>query len=442
MNTPVLVVGDGPAARRLTWALADRGHRGPVVVVAPGDGPAPEADRYPDRVEILDAAGAVRLDRPRRLVRTARHGDLPYGELVLATGVRPVRASCAAHGGETDPGCRVQAGRHLPRLAPGPVVVVGGGPRGVEAALELARAGREVTLAHRGPVPMHRRLDEVAGRMLADTLAEAGVTLRLGRTVTERVPGKVLLDDGEVVPAEALLVRAGSRPDTRVAAAAGLAVRHGVLVDSRLRTVDPAVSALGGCAELPAPAPDPYPVAWDAADALAARLTGGPVLLAPPHVLRLRGPGLETAVAGSLAALEAATEQITLYDPAGRRYARIGLEAGRVSAAVVTGLPAAAAEVARLYERGLPVPAARLALLLGVPARTGSTRPLPDDTVVCRCNDVTRGRLADAWRGGARTVAALAAATRATTGCGGCSDDLRRLCTAMDARESGTGEVA
>jgi len=37
---------------------------------------------------------------------------------------------------------------------------------------------------------------------------------------------------------------------------------------------------------------------------------------------------------------------------------------------------------------------------------------------------VTKGQLRTAWHGGAASRAALSAATRAATGCGGCGDDL------------------
>ncbi|WP_306321533.1 MULTISPECIES: FAD-dependent oxidoreductase [unclassified Streptomyces] len=46
---------------------------------------------------------------------------------------------------------------------------------------------------------------------------------------------------------------------------------------------------------------------------------------------------------------------------------------------------------------------------------------------MCLCNNVSRRRLEDAWRDGARSVEALAALTRATTGCGGCEPDVRDL---------------
>jgi len=49
---------------------------------------------------------------------------------------------------------------------------------------------------------------------------------------------------------------------------------------------------------------------------------------------------------------------------------------------------------------------------------------MPDHSIVCRCNMVTKGQLRTAWHSGAASRAALSAATRAATGCGGCGDDL------------------
>ncbi|MGH3904755.1 MAG: FAD-dependent oxidoreductase, partial [Pseudonocardiaceae bacterium] len=54
---------------------------------------------------------------------------------------------------------------------------------------------------------------------------------------------------------------------------------------------------------------------------------------------------------------------------------------------------------------------------------------LPARAVICRCNGVTKGDLVTAWSTGARERAALATATRATTGCGSCADAGEGLCT-------------
>jgi assimilatory nitrate reductase electron transfer subunit len=47
---------------------------------------------------------------------------------------------------------------------------------------------------------------------------------------------------------------------------------------------------------------------------------------------------------------------------------------------------------------------------------------MPDSARVCQCNNVTKGGIRACWESGARDVAAVAAATRATTGCGTCRD--------------------
>ena len=60
--------------------------------------------------------------------------------------------------------------------------------------------------------------------------------------------------------------------------------------------------------------------------------------------------------------------------------------------------------------------------------RAGSTTAaddpttIPDRATICRCNGVTKGALVRAWGSGARGAADLARATRATTGCGTCTD--------------------
>nr|WP_275543268.1 FAD-dependent oxidoreductase [Streptomyces sioyaensis] len=51
---------------------------------------------------------------------------------------------------------------------------------------------------------------------------------------------------------------------------------------------------------------------------------------------------------------------------------------------------------------------------------------------MCLCNNVSRRQLEEAWHAGARDVAGLAAATRATTGCGGCVLDVRDIIGQLD----------
>ncbi|CAL9558158.1 FAD-dependent oxidoreductase [Streptomyces sp. enrichment culture] len=444
----VLVVGHGPAAHRLVERLRAHGHRGPVTVLGAERRPAYnrvlltsvldgtltagdlELPAPPDGVRVRTGVTATDVDRARRLVRTDTGETHRYDRLVLATGARPriprLPGLLTADGRLTEGATTLRTADDAEQLADGPVVVLGAGALGIETTLALLRAGRDVTLVHPGPHPLHDRLDDTAGALLASRLRSAGARLRVGRAAVEYRPGKLVLDDGEVLRADALALCTGVVPETALARRAGLAVRTGIVVDRHLRTADPRVHALGDCAEFDGEVPGLVGTAWEQAESLARILAGHDTHhRAGRPLLRLRAPGLDLACLGPREP-SGATRHITLSDPARGRHAALALDGDRVAGAVLIGLPRAAAALAQLYARGLPVPSDRFALLLGTPAGAHPARvELPDAAVLCHCNHVTKADLLRAWRAGARDLAGIAAATRATTGCGGCADDVR-----------------
>ncbi|MFF7855324.1 FAD-dependent oxidoreductase [Streptomyces sp. NPDC007904] len=457
-SSHVLVVGHGPAAHRLVERLRHHGHRGPVTVL--GAEPRPAYNRVlltsllggtltagdlelpgpPDGVRVRSGVTATGIDRARRLVRTDTGETHSYDHLVLAAGARPriphLPGVLTAGGALTEGVTALRTLADCERLADGPVVVLGGGVLGTEATLALLRGGRDVTLVHPGPHPMDDRLDDVAGALLAGHLRSRGAQLLPGRAAAEYRPGKLTLDDGEVLRADTLVLCTGAVPETALARRAGLAVRTGVVVDRRLRTSDPRVHAIGDCAESDGDAPGLVTTAWEQAETLARILAGRPAHHRPGRpVVRLKAPGIDLACLGPPDPA-GATGHVTLSDPARGRYARLALSGERILGAVLIGLPRATAAVGRLYERGLPVPSDRLGLLLGTAA---TARPacveLPNEAVLCHCNHVTKGDLLRAWHAGAHDLPDIAAATRATTGCGGCADDVRRVLASATGRD-------
>ncbi|ATY99640.1 FAD-dependent oxidoreductase [Streptomyces bacillaris] len=448
MSPAITVVGYGPAAHRLVQRLHHHGHRGPVTVF--GGEPQPAYNRaqllsvldgtlpsgalalgpLPPGTEVRTGSRITAVDPGRRLLRDGDGGVHPYEVLVLATGSRPVLPPLSGAGDRRLPDIRVP--HTLPGAEPvdrGPVVVVGGGLRGTETAYALGRAGHEVTLVHPGARPMHRLLDDRAGTLVTALLGEAGVAVETGRRAVAVEPGKIVLDDGRLLAAGTLLLCTGSEPDTVLARTARLAVGRGIVVDDRLRTSDPHIHALGDCVEAPARHAT-LASAWDQADALARTLSGGDGRHEPAGqvVVRPRLPAL--AALGPLQALDdpGDDEQVVLSDPAGGRYGRLVLREGRVRAGVLVGLPRAVATVGRLHAEDRPAPPDRLALLLGNDEEYANSAELPDTAVVCQCNNVTKKDLHEACRQGARDLPAIAAATRATTGCGSCTALVRRIC--------------
>jgi NADPH-dependent 2,4-dienoyl-CoA reductase/sulfur reductase-like enzyme len=107
-----------------------------------------------------------------------------------------------------------------------------------------ARAGGvEVTVHEAGPLPLLAVLGPEVAQVFADAHRAHGVDLRLGSVVTA----------ADLQEADHVVVGIGAVPQTALAEAAGPAVGGGVLVDARLRTVDPAVFAIGDVANVDHP---------------------------------------------------------------------------------------------------------------------------------------------------------------------------------------------
>ena len=134
---------------------------------------------------------------------------------------------------------------------PADVVVVGAGLIGLEAA--AAAAGSAVTVLEAGSSAMARVCSADLARMIVDRHARAGVRFRFGTTIvaasssTEGV--SLRLSDGDVLEAGLVIVGIGAKPDIDLAAAAGLPVGDGILVDEQCRTADPAIFAAGDVAQ-------------------------------------------------------------------------------------------------------------------------------------------------------------------------------------------------
>ncbi|MBB5158137.1 FAD-dependent oxidoreductase [Saccharopolyspora phatthalungensis] len=446
----IVIVGNGPAAHRLVERLRAQDHTGPITVLGREEHPAYNRvllgavlDRTltPATVTLPTVDAEVRLrvtatgiDRARRVVRTDTGDEHPYDVLVLATGSRPRMPEVTGLHGEHLQALRTLADCARIDSVVGPVAVLGGGILGVEAARALLTRGHEVTLVHPNPHLMDRQLDDAGGRLLAERLGKLGVELRLGRKTVAYRPGRLFLDNSDVVPANLVVACTGVTPETGLAARAGLPVQRGIVVDDQLRTSDPRIHAIGDCAEHDGDTPGLIASAWEQADALAALLTGADTRYCGTRtVTRLKARGIDLVSIGSVDGLNnAEAEVVTLSDPARGRYAKLALREERITGAVLVGFPEAIASVSQLHDRDLPVPTDRLALLLGTPAAVpGTPVELPDDAVICRCNNVTKKSLTTAWQGGARSVPELARATRATTGCGGCVDDVGRICGAL-----------
>lgn len=281
MSERIVIVGAGHCAGQLAARLRAEGFEGEVVVI--GDEPHVPYQRPPlskqfiagevelDRVYLRPAdfyegsdvelrlgTRVTAIDRGNRTLTLDDGGGLGYDKLVLATGARarelPVPGTSLA--GITYLRDLGHAHEIRDAIRPGArLAVVGGGYIGLELAAVAARAGVSVTVLEMEPRLLSRVVAEPVSEYYLGLHGAAGVDVRTGVRVVgfeggERVE-RVLLEGGETLEADLVVIGVGVVPNDELAAAAGLATDDGIVVDEHGRTEDPNIFAAGDCTSHP-----------------------------------------------------------------------------------------------------------------------------------------------------------------------------------------------
>lgn len=268
----VVVVGNGIAGLTAADALREAGFDGELTIV--GDEPHPAYSRPAlSKALLLDGddmsshelpptghaatellgVRATALDLDRRLVTLGDGTVLPYDRVVLATGSRARRLSGLSE--ELTLRGLDDALSLRGRLAARPsVVVVGGGPLGMEIASGCLAAGCQVTLVSQG-VPLIVQLGPYLAGVFVKAALDQGLTIvETGSARLERgaVSARVVLAEGAALEAEMIMTAVGDVPNTEWLADTGLVAKGAIPVDSR-GLVRPDVAAVGDLAAFPTP---------------------------------------------------------------------------------------------------------------------------------------------------------------------------------------------
>ncbi len=192
---------------------------------------------------------------------TERH--FPFDRLALTVGARARRIELPGSGLSGVLTLRnADDALELKALAPTAkrVVIVGGGFIGIEAATSLATLGKKVTIVERGPRLVRRAVGAGTSAFMERHHRARGIDIRLNATTEEfiGVEGRVsgVRVDGELIPADLVLVGIGVIPNTRLAEHLGLAVDDGIVVDQYATASDGTTLAVGDCSNLPNPIPN------------------------------------------------------------------------------------------------------------------------------------------------------------------------------------------
>jgi len=135
------------------------------------------------------------------------------------------------------------------------IITIGAGFIGVEISDELVKAGKEVTLIEKLPNILGLAFDEDISIKAEALLKERNVNVITGIGVKEIIGDekvkKVLLENGDKLSADAVILAMGYKPNTELAAKAGIPISNTgfIKVDEYMRTEDPNIIAVGDCAE-------------------------------------------------------------------------------------------------------------------------------------------------------------------------------------------------
>ena len=382
----------------------------------------------------------VDIDRRRRIVRADDGTEVGYDRLLLATGSRPFMLPVPGRDLDGVVGYRDLADTQVMIDASArydAAVVIGGGLLGLEAANGLMARGMRVTVVHLMPWLMERQLDEAAASMLRESLQRRGIDFRLDAQTRELLADAggrvraVRLDDGSEIAAQLVVMAAGIRPDTELAAGAGLHCDRGVVVDDTLQTVtDPRVYAVGECAShrrvaygLVAPL---FEQARVCATHLArfgiGRYTGSAIST------KLKVTGIDLFSAGDFMARDG-SEEIVLSDPAGGVYKKLVIRDDRLVGACLYGDTVDSAWYFQLLREGRAIGDLRDRLMfgesgLGDSGHQGQDRAasMADDAEVCGCNGVCKGTIVRTIKEhGLFTLGDVRKHTKASASCGSCT---------------------
>ncbi|MGE8405946.1 MAG: NAD(P)/FAD-dependent oxidoreductase [Pseudomonas sp.] len=180
-----------------------------------------------------------------------------YRDLVLAWGAETVRVPLQGDGADAvfpindlEDYARFRAAAAGKRR----VLILGAGLIGCEFANDMSLGGFEVDLVAPCEQVMPTLLHPAAATAVQAGLEGLGVRFHLGPVLSrlQRTAGalEAHLSDGSVIACDLVVSAVGLKPRTDLAAAAGLQINRGVVVDRFLRTSHANIYALGDCAEV------------------------------------------------------------------------------------------------------------------------------------------------------------------------------------------------
>lgn len=209
------------------------------------------------RLDVRVLTLAVSIDRVHKTVLarnllTGEEYELAYDKLILSPGASPIVPPIPG----VERAMTLRTVEDVEKIAarvgtsPLNAVVIGAGFIGVEIAENLVIRNIKTIIVEAADQPL-APLDPEMASLVSQEIIRNGVRLCLGCKVSAITPNSVILESGEEVPADLVIMAIGVRPDVSLAEEAGLIIgsRNGIQVDAFNRTNDADIYAIGDAAE-------------------------------------------------------------------------------------------------------------------------------------------------------------------------------------------------
>lgn len=392
-------------------------------------------------IELCTGTLVTKIDREKRCIYTNQGDTFPYDSLVLAMGSVPFIPSIE---GVDKKGVFVYRtledleaiagyGAKLKAEGKGKAVILGGGLLGLEAAKATQDIGLETHVVEFAPRLMPRQLDEVGGKLLRDLMVDMGIAVHLSKD-TQSILGNgsmtgMKFKDGESLQADMLVISAGIRPRDELARACALdtGTRGGIRVDDCMRSSDPDIYVIGEVALYQEQIYGLVAPGYEMAEVALAQILGEERRMEAQVDMsaKLKLMGVDVASFGEPFPPKGEFRMIAYEDKWKNTYKRINLsvDGKRLLGGMLVGDASDYNMLLQITKNGMSLPPNPEDLILGAKGgeAIGSVLDLPDEAVICSCENITKQQICQSVLSGAcENVKQVAKCTSATTGCGGC----------------------
>ncbi|MEI2393953.1 nitrite reductase large subunit NirB [Paenibacillus phytohabitans] len=385
-------------------------------------------------IQLYTGHTVTSIDPVERKVHTDKGITASYDELILATGSNPFMLPIPGAEKEGVIAFRdIKDTQIMQEVSQkyGKALVIGGGLLGLEAARGLLHLGMEVSVVHIHEYIMERQLDESASVMLRKELEAQGMKFLLKKQ-SEAVLGKkrvkgLLFADGSIEDADLIVMAVGIKPNVELARSSGIEVNRGIIVNDYMESSLPGIYAVGECAEHRGIAYGLVAPLYEQGAVLAKRLAGVTTEGYAGSVTstKLKVSGVDVFSAGQFTE-QPGTKALRFQDETDGVYKKLVIHGDKLIGAVLFGDTGDGAQLFSMIKKGENIKGREKELLLGISADALAPKGNPlegmaDDEIICGCNGVSKGAIAEAiTSGGCTSVGQIKACTKASASCGGC----------------------